>query len=67
MFEIIAGAFLGGISGVAVGLWLTVKAFKETCKNLQVDPIGFVIYKTKKEKSETKKIDKSTVTFVYDN
>lgn len=67
MIEIIAGAFLGGISGVACGLWLAVKAFKETCKNLQVDPIGFVIYKTKKEKSEAKKIGESIVTFVYDN
>ena len=67
MIEIIAGAFLGGISGVAVGLWLTVKAFKETYKNLQVDPIGFIVYKTKNEKSETKKIGESTVTFVYDN
>ena len=67
MIEIITSAFLGGISGVAVGLWLTVKAFEKTCKNLQVNPIGFIIYKTKKEKSETKKIGESTVTFVYGN
>ena len=66
MFEIFISAFSGGISGVACGLWLITKAFKNACKNLQVDPIGFVTY-SKTNKSETKKIDGSTVTFIYDD